>query len=88
MWLQLLLEKLNSEMRKQFEAEIRSLGTAEVPKYTQLPNSSKASAEYLIRWGIQNGRQLQRRQIPKTKLVLLQIRSKQIRQPQTYPTHN
>jgi hypothetical protein len=36
MWLQLLLEKLNSETRKQFEAEIRSLGTAEVPKYTQL----------------------------------------------------
>jgi hypothetical protein len=36
MWLQLLLEKLDPETRKQFEAEIRSLGPAEVPKYTQL----------------------------------------------------
>jgi hypothetical protein len=36
MWLQLLLEKLDPETRKQFEAEICSLGPAEVPKYTQL----------------------------------------------------
>ncbi|KAJ3622420.1 hypothetical protein MTP99_002930 [Tenebrio molitor] len=36
MWLQLLLEKLDPETRKQIEAEIRSLGPAEVPKYTQL----------------------------------------------------
>jgi hypothetical protein len=36
MWVQLLLEKLEPETRKQFEAEIRSLGTAEVPKYAQL----------------------------------------------------
>jgi hypothetical protein len=32
MWLQLLLEKLDPKTRKQFEAEIRSLGPAEVPK--------------------------------------------------------
>jgi hypothetical protein len=36
MWLQFLFEKLDPETRKQFEAEIRSLGPAEVPKYTQL----------------------------------------------------
>jgi hypothetical protein len=36
MWVQLLLEKLEPETRKQFEAEIRSLGPAEVPKYAQL----------------------------------------------------
>jgi hypothetical protein len=36
MWVQLLLEKLEPETRKQFEAEIHSLGPAEVPKYAQL----------------------------------------------------